>query len=143
MNVGRSKAKVTRDQILFDSPNYFTTLFYGPLRGKGVVALYRDPHFLHFIESHLSGYQILPLPTTGLPQYVSHQAMVKNLFADAQFYQLDGLIQPLRPLVNTKYRLQMVFIGSHDSSYLFDSGSKSLTRRSPEVRERPRYMERW
>ena len=104
-----------RDQILFDSPNYFTTLFDGPFResseGKREVVLHRDPHLFHFIESRLSGYQILPLPTTGLPHYMSHQAMVKNLFADALFYQLDGLIKLLGPLVQTKYRLQMVLHG--------------------------------
>jgi len=53
---------------------------------------------------------------------MSHAAMIKTLFADAQFYQLDGLIKLLRPLVNTRYRLLKVFTGLHDSSWLFDSG---------------------
>ena len=131
---------LARDQILFDSPNYFTILFDGPFREsserKREAVLYRDPYLFHFIESHLSGYEILPLPTTGLPHYMSHRAMVKNLFADAQFYQLDGLIKLLGPLVNTKYRLFKVFMGLHDSSWLFESGFKSLTRRSSDLGDR-------
>jgi hypothetical protein len=105
---------LARDQILFDSPNYFTSLFDGPFKesseGKKEVVLHRDPFLFRLIESYLSGYQILPLPTTGLPQYMSYDAMVKNLFADAQFYQLDGLIKLLGPLINIKYRLLKVFI---------------------------------
>ena len=107
-----------RDQILFDSPNYFTLLFDGPFKesseGKREAVLYRDPFLFKFIESYLSGYQILPLPTTGLPQHMSRAAMMKNLFADAQFYQLDGLIELLGPLVNTKYKLLKVFTGLHN-----------------------------
>ena len=104
---------LARDQILFDSPNYFTSLFDGPFKessegGKEVV-LYRDPFLFRLIESYLSGYQILPLPSTGLPYHMSQEAMVKNLFADAQYYQLNGLIEELGPLVNIKYKLLEVF----------------------------------
>jgi len=117
---------LARDQMLFDSPNYFTMLFDGPFKesseGRREVVLYRDPFLFRIIESYLSGYQILPLPTTGLPPHMSHAAMIKNLFADAQFYQLNGLIELLRPLVNTRYKLLKVFTGLHDSSWLFDSG---------------------
>jgi hypothetical protein len=106
---------LARDQVLFDSPNYFTLLFDGPFKesseGRKEVVLHRDPFLFRLIESYLSGYQILPLPTTGLPQYMSREAMMKNLLADAQFYQLDGLIKLLGPLVNTKYKLLKVFTG--------------------------------
>jgi len=116
---------LARDQILFDSPNYFTSLFDGPFKesseGKREAVLYRDPFLFRLIESYLSGYQILPLPTVGPPQYMSREAMVKNLFADAQFYQLDGLIKLLDPFVNTKYSVFQVFTESHDSSSLLDS----------------------
>ena len=51
---------LARDQILFDSPNYFTMLFVGPFKesseGKREVVLHRDPYLFHFIVSHLSGY---------------------------------------------------------------------------------------
>ncbi len=121
---------LARDQILFDSPNYFTILFDGPFKesseGKREVVLYRDPYLFQFIESYLSGYQILPFPTTGLPHHMSHDAMVKNLFADAQFYQLDGLIKLLGPLVNAKYKLFKVFMGLYDSPWLFDPDSNHL-----------------
>ena len=136
---------LARDQILFDSPNYFTILFDGPFREsserKREAVLYRDPYLFHFIESHLSGYQILPLPTTGLPHYMSHHTMVKNLFADAQFYQLDGLIKLLGPLVETKYRLLKVYMGLNDSSWLFESAFKPLTRRSSDLKDRHPCME--
>lgn len=82
------------------------------------MTLHRDPYLFQFIESHLSGCQILPLPTAGLPHHMSHRAVVNNLFADAQFYQLDGLIKLLGPLVNAKYRLSKVFMGSYDPLWL-------------------------
>ena len=125
---------LARDQILFDSPNYFTLLFDGPFKesseGRKEAVLYRDPFLFKFIESYLSGYQILPLPTTGLPQHMSHVAMMKNLFADAQFYQLDGLIELLGPLVNTRYKLIKVFTGLHNPSCHLILASRPLTRRS-------------
>lgn len=105
---------LARDQMLFDSPNYFTSLFDGPFKesseGKREVVLHRDPFLFKFIESYLCGYQILPFPTTGLPHHMSHAAMIKNLLADAQFYQLDGLIELLWPLVNAKYKLLKVCV---------------------------------
>jgi len=137
---------LARDQMLFDSPNYFTSLFDGPFKesseGKREVVLYRDPFLFRLIESYLSGYQILPLPTTGLPQHMSHEAMVKNLYADAQFYQLDGLIKLLDPHVNTRYKLLKVSTGVHNPTWILDP----LLMRGPsgpgnvhqvELRERP------
>src|SRR5258706_14019187 len=93
---------LARDQILFDSPNYFTILFDGPFKesseGKREVVLYRDPYLFQFIESYFSGYQILPFPTTGLPHHMSLVALVKNLFADDHFYHLDDVIKSTGPL---------------------------------------------
>jgi hypothetical protein len=91
---------LSRDQLYFDAPNYFTTLFEGPYlesaTGTRQVVLHRDPNLFRIIESYLSGYDIFPLRQDGIPPYMSHDALLKNLLADARFYALDGLIQSLQ-----------------------------------------------
>ena len=91
---------LSRDQLYFDAPNYFITLFEGPFNesatGTRQVVLHRDPNLFRIIQSYLSGYDILPLHPDGIPPYMSKDALPKNLLADARFYALDGLIQLLQ-----------------------------------------------
>ena len=87
---------LSSDQLHFDAPNYFTTLFDGPFQeaaeGKREVVLYRDPNLFRIIETYLSGYKIFPLPEDGWPKYMSKEAARENLIDDAKFYGLDGLV---------------------------------------------------
>ena len=87
---------LSSDQLRFDAPNYFTTLFDGPFQeaaeGKREVVLYRDPNLFRIIETYLSGYKIFPLPEDGWPKYMSKEAARTNLIDDARFYGLDGLV---------------------------------------------------
>ena len=94
---------LSRDQIFFDSPNYFTMLFTGTFQeaatGQREVTLHRDPHLFKIIQTYLAGYSILPLPDDWMPAYMSQEAAVKNLLADAQFYGLERLAGRLEPVV--------------------------------------------
>jgi hypothetical protein len=87
---------LSSDQLHFDAPNYFTTLFEGPFQeaaeGRREAVLYRDPHLFRIIETYLSGYKIFPLPGDGWPKYMSKEAAKENLLDDARFYGLDGLV---------------------------------------------------
>jgi hypothetical protein len=87
---------ISYDQLHFDAPNYFTTLFEGPFReateGKHEATLYRDPSLFRIIETYLSGYEIFPLPDGGWPKYMSKKAVMKNLIDDAKFYGFERLV---------------------------------------------------
>lgn len=90
---------LTRDQLFFDAPNYFTILFLtGPFlestSNKRQVVLHRDPELFRIIEAYLSGYEIFPLPDM-VSGWMSRGAVGKNLLADARFYGLDGLVEML------------------------------------------------
>ncbi|KAG9124430.1 hypothetical protein FRC07_011672 [Ceratobasidium sp. 392] len=85
---------LTRDQIEFDSPNYFTSCFLGEFTEAQThtLTLSRDPQLFKIIIDYLSGYDVLPLHESAIPQRMNSDAALRNLLADAQFYQLDGLI---------------------------------------------------
>jgi len=102
-----------KHQILFDSPNYFSSYFLGDFKeaaeGRRRLILRRDPFLFKLVEAHLSGYPVLPLPCS-LPAHMSPETTIKSLLCDAQFYGLDGLIKLLqsRPVPSkTVYRLQV------------------------------------
>ena len=97
---------LSRDQIFFDSPNYFTTLFTGTFQ-KAVnrhqeVILHRDPLLFKIIQTYLSGYSILPLPDDWMPAYMSKEAALKNLLEDARFYGLEKLVELLQSTTEGK-----------------------------------------
>ena len=102
-------------QILFDSPNYFSSYFLGEFKeateGQRQLTLRRDPFLFRIIENYLSGYCVLPLPP-NLPPHLSPETALANLLHDAQFYGLDGLVtllEPSPPVVETEYRIYVGF----------------------------------
>jgi len=104
---------LSRDQIYFDSPNYFTMLFTGTFQeavnGQREVKLHRDPYLFKIIQTYLSGYSILPLSDNWMPVYMSQEAALQNLLEDARFYGLEKLVDLLSPLakglaVTTKWK---------------------------------------
>ncbi|KAG8790788.1 hypothetical protein FRC12_011013 [Ceratobasidium sp. 428] len=86
---------LTRDQIEFDSPNYFTSCFLGEFTESRTrtLTLSRDPELFRIILDHLSGYEVLPLHSLAIPKRMSQELALHNLLIDARFYLLDGLIQ--------------------------------------------------
>jgi hypothetical protein len=94
---------LSRDQIFFDSPNYFTTLFTGTFKeavnGHKEAIFHRDPLLFKIIQTYLSGYSILPLPDNWMPAYMSQEAALNNLLEDARFYGLEKLIDQLQTVV--------------------------------------------
>jgi len=98
-----------KHQILFDSPNYFSSYFLGDFKeaaeGQRQLILRRDPFLFKLVEAHLSGYPVLPLPCS-LPAHMSPETAIEGLLCDAQFYGLDGLIKYLQSH-KTVYRIQV------------------------------------
>jgi hypothetical protein len=105
-----------KHQILFDSPNYFSSYFLGEFKeaaeGQRQLTLRRDPFLFRIIENYLSGYSVLPLPP-NLPPHLSKETAMANLLRDAQFYGIDGLVTLLEPgplAVETEYN---IYVGLH------------------------------
>lgn len=92
---------LTRSQIEFDGPNYFTACFLGNFRESQThrVELNRDPDLFRIIASYLCGYLVLPLSDRVIPSTMSPSAALLNLRADALFYQLDELIEACDKLI--------------------------------------------
>ncbi|ORY54001.1 hypothetical protein BCR35DRAFT_284794 [Leucosporidium creatinivorum] len=93
------KFKLSRSQIEYDSPNYFTAAFldhdFAESRSK-VVYLDRHPHLFAFIVEHLSGYEIMPFPTGALPACMTLDSARINLLRDAEYFGLEKLQSILR-----------------------------------------------
>ncbi|KAG8736577.1 hypothetical protein FRC10_009150 [Ceratobasidium sp. 414] len=83
---------LSRDQIEFDSPNFFTEYFLDDTCAhKHSIKLSRNPHLFALIVEYLSGYAILPISGTALAAQMDQENALKNLRVDAEFYNLQGL----------------------------------------------------
>jgi hypothetical protein len=107
--------QLTKEQIQFDSPNYFTSCFLGDFKeskeGKQTVSIQRHPVLFELIVDYLTGYDIFPLPQSSLIPTMSPLALLKNLKKDALFYGLDGLCEQVDEQVeqiNEKLQAQEV-----------------------------------
>lgn len=84
---------LTEDLISADGPNYFTACFKGGYSENEtrMIKLGRSPELFMIIIDHLTGYEILPLHEDSLPPNMTQEMAMKNLYADALFYGLEGL----------------------------------------------------
>ncbi|KAG8682677.1 hypothetical protein FRC09_016609 [Ceratobasidium sp. 395] len=111
---------LTRDQIEFDSPNYFTSCFLGEFTESRTrtLTLARDPELFRIIQDHLSGYEVLPLHHSVVPKRMSPEVALRNLLVDAQFYLLDGLVRAIRQLGSSTQSLSPFPAVSSPLSYV-------------------------
>ncbi|CAE6370937.1 unnamed protein product [Rhizoctonia solani] len=95
---------LTKSQIEFDAPNYFTACFLGDFEESKThhLKMSRDPDLFRIISDYLCGYQVLPLADRVMPTRISPELVLPNLKADAEFYQLDGLVQECEKLMAQK-----------------------------------------
>ncbi|KAF8601058.1 hypothetical protein BDV93DRAFT_475845 [Ceratobasidium sp. AG-I] len=86
---------LTRSQVEFDGPNYFTACFLGNFKESQTRSLEvsRDPVLFGIVFDYLCGYTVLPLSADMIPKRMSLANALINLRVDADFYQLDGLVQ--------------------------------------------------
>ncbi|CAE6476739.1 unnamed protein product [Rhizoctonia solani] len=123
---------LTKSQIEFDGPNYFTTCFLGDFKKTQTrqIKLPRDPDLFLIVFHYLCGYKVLPLSDRVIPTGMSPELALENLKIDAAFYQLDGLVEQCdalmpRPLERVKggIRKPYLVLGceySHDETGPFE-----------------------
>lgn len=121
------KFTLEEENIRFDSPNYFTSYFFGEfeegVQGKRELALNRHPDIFKLIFEYLCGYEIFPLADAVVPQ-MSNLALLQNLRRDALFYGLDGLtviigeqLEMIKPKAHLGYEYT-IFVSSQMPHYL-------------------------
>lgn len=93
---------LSKAQIDFDSPN----LFVDALRREGAdkldtrsIRFDRNPTLFAIILEWLSGYEILPLPMTAIPNTMTADVALRNLATDAKFYRLERLQRHLEQAI--------------------------------------------
>ena len=91
--------QLSRNQIDFDAPNFFSTYFSSGFveSAKRTLTLDRNPALFALIVEYLSGYPILPLSAESAPPLMSLAMARRCLLADAQFYGLQKLSALLTP----------------------------------------------
>lgn len=117
---------LTKDQVEFDSPNYFTSCFLGDFAESQSHVLYlsRDPDLFRIIIEYLSGYEVLPLNNSVIPRRMNRESVLRNLRVDADFYLLDGLVAQI---TNAQSAQPAQSPGTSAlSSYVLMSGNVSL-----------------
>ncbi|KAF8601050.1 hypothetical protein BDV93DRAFT_546022 [Ceratobasidium sp. AG-I] len=109
--------KLSQSQIEFDSPNFFTACFLGDFQESQTrtLEISRDPDLFRIVLNYLCGYTILPLSEAAIPMTMTLGTALINLRVDAEYYQLNGLIQACttammsivvnRSSVSDKYRV--------------------------------------
>jgi hypothetical protein len=97
---------LTKDQLEFDSPNYFTSYFFGGFKesedgSRELVLNNRHPKLFELIYEHLSGYEIFPVADGFIPSMTT-ETVLKNLRLDAQFYGLTLLLAAVEDEIHTR-----------------------------------------
>lgn len=87
---------LSRSQLEFDSPNYFTAIFFGDFaEGDSkltTIHVDRNPTLFAIIVEYLSGYPLsLPIAPKALPRTMDSRTAMLALADDAAFYGLDKL----------------------------------------------------
>ncbi|KAF8601052.1 hypothetical protein BDV93DRAFT_558736 [Ceratobasidium sp. AG-I] len=98
-----SKFTLTRPMVEFDGPNYFTACFLGSFKESQTrtVEIWRDATLFAIVLDYLCGYTVFPLKLANVPSRMTLATAVLNLRADAEFYQLDGLVQACNDQINS------------------------------------------
>ncbi|KAF8601091.1 hypothetical protein BDV93DRAFT_524985 [Ceratobasidium sp. AG-I] len=103
--VGGRTFVLSRSQIERDSPNYFTSHFLSPsnqgLSTNTRLEILRDPDIFELVLRYLNGYHVVPIHDRLVPPKSTPETIVADLQADAEFYQLRGLIELCSPVLKT------------------------------------------
>jgi hypothetical protein len=89
---------LSRSQIEHDAPNYLTSYFLSDCgeRINEHIQISRDPCIFELVLKYLNGYQVLPIHDSSVPPSLTAATALADLQADAEFFQLDGLVQACR-----------------------------------------------
>ncbi|ELU38927.1 hypothetical protein AG1IA_07045 [Rhizoctonia solani AG-1 IA] len=127
---------LTKSQIEFDSPNYFSSCFLGDFREaqSRSLELCRNPDLFRIIVEYLCGYEVLPLNDKLLPSFMSTKMGLENLRIDALFYQLEGLVKACetfaKPRISHRVpKMSFMLLGytARNTNILSDTAPKGIS----------------
>ncbi|QRV82903.1 hypothetical protein RhiJN_10919 [Ceratobasidium sp. AG-Ba] len=87
--------ELTKAQLEHDAPNSLTSYFLDE-NGECInkkLELLRDPKIFELVVRYLNGYQIVPLDRHLIPHASTAQRALADIRADADFFQLRGLLR--------------------------------------------------
>ncbi|KAG8821285.1 hypothetical protein FRC19_008028 [Serendipita sp. 401] len=98
VKIDDAEFKFTKDQLDSEPGNELATFFLQGIdrasnsqsTGK-VLRLEKDPLLFKLIQAHLRGYDVLPIPDTLVPNYMSKEGALENLQRDARSLGLRRL----------------------------------------------------
>ncbi|CAE6403083.1 unnamed protein product [Rhizoctonia solani] len=98
---------LNKSQIVFDSPNFFTSCFLGDFSEaqSRTLKISRDPDLFQIVVNYLCGYTVLPLRDDFVPAFMTPSTALANLRIDAMFYQLDGLVDQCDEFTKSQSRV--------------------------------------
>ncbi|KAH8913938.1 hypothetical protein BT69DRAFT_1343827 [Atractiella rhizophila] len=96
--VRETEFTLSKTQIMFDSPNFFTRAFFGEFEEANSHSIRIDvhPQLFKIVIDYLSGYDVFPISDTAVPSTMSKDTVLKNLLKDAAFLDLDHFTQLLQ-----------------------------------------------
>ncbi|KAG9079985.1 hypothetical protein FRC06_007211 [Ceratobasidium sp. 370] len=86
---------LSKSQLERDAPNYLTSHFLDDSghRIRESLEISRDPDIFKLVLRYLNGYHVIPLHGGLIPPSSTATAALADLRADAEFYQLGGLLR--------------------------------------------------
>ncbi|KAG8818526.1 hypothetical protein FRC17_010801 [Serendipita sp. 399] len=116
--VEETEFKFTKDQLDTEPGNALSE-YFSQLESGTYLHLQKDPLLFKLVQSHLRGYEALPIPDTLVPDYMTKESALENLLRDARSLGLRRLEQRVMdyqislmrgtqvklPIVQKKYKL--------------------------------------
>ncbi|KAG8818527.1 hypothetical protein FRC17_010802 [Serendipita sp. 399] len=98
VKIGDEDFGFTQDQLDSEPRNNLAVHFLD----HRVLVLEKDPQLFRLIQSHLRGYEVLPIPDTLVPHYMTKENALENLQRDARSLGLRRLEERV-----TQYQLNI------------------------------------
>ncbi|KAG8799367.1 hypothetical protein FRC18_008311 [Serendipita sp. 400] len=150
VKIGDEEFRFTQDQLDSEPGNYLANHFLQGVNlrsdaaevGDRNLLLEKDPLLFRLIQAHLRGYEVLPIPDSSIPGYMTKESAVENLMRDARSLGLRRLEQKMAqyqmsltrgtqvklPIAQKKYKLATLK-GTWRAIDITETGFKTLLER--------------
>ncbi|KAG8767865.1 hypothetical protein FRC20_005423 [Serendipita sp. 405] len=151
VKIGDEEFRFTQDQLDSEPGNHLAIHFLQGVdsrsnvveAGNRTLLLERDPLLFKLIQAHLRGYEVLPIPDSLVPGYMTKESALENLQRDARSLGLRRLEEKLMnyqmslmrgtqiklPMAQKKYKQAVFKDGNWHIVDISETGFKMLLER--------------